>query len=47
LRDAFDDRAEGDYGLVVISKEQACAGIAAAREFVEEVSQVIADTPAE
>jgi uncharacterized protein (UPF0332 family) len=47
LRDAFDDRAEGDYGLVVISEEQACAGIAAAREFVEEVSQVIAGTPAE
>jgi len=47
LRDAFDDRAEGDHGLVPISEEQASAGIVAEREFVEEVSHVIAGTPVE
>jgi uncharacterized protein (UPF0332 family) len=47
LRDAFDDRAEGDYGLAVISEEQARAGIATARAFVEEISRIIADVPKE
>ena len=39
LRDGFEDRAEGDYGLAEITKEQAHAGIAAAREFLEEISR--------
>ena len=33
LRDGFEDRAEGDYGLVAISREQASVGIAGARRF--------------
>lgn len=37
LRDGFEDRAEGDYGLTVISEEQARAGIAAAHEFLDEI----------
>lgn len=37
LRDGFEDRGEGDYGLTVISEEQARAGIATAREFVDEI----------
>ncbi|MDF0643792.1 MAG: HEPN domain-containing protein [Nitrospira sp.] len=39
LRDGFEDRAESDYGLAVITDEQAQAGIAAAHEFVEAVSR--------
>ena len=39
LRDGFEDRAEGDYGLVAISREQASAGIAGARRFVTEVKR--------
>lgn len=39
LRDGFEDRSEGDYGLVAISREQAVAGIASARRFVAEVKQ--------
>jgi uncharacterized protein (UPF0332 family) len=39
LRDGFEDRAESDYGLAVITDEQAQAGIAAAREFVEAISR--------
>ncbi len=39
LRDGFEDRAEGDYGLVTISEEQARAGIAAAREFLDEIDR--------
>lgn len=39
LRDAFEDRAEGDYALMVISEEQARSGIAAAREFLEEITR--------
>ena len=42
LRDGFEDRAEGDYGLTVISDEQARAGIAAAREFVDEIIRRLA-----
>jgi uncharacterized protein (UPF0332 family) len=38
LRDGFEDRAESDYGLAVITDEQARAGIAGAREFVETLS---------
>ena len=45
LRDAFDDRAEGDYGLAVISVEQAEAGIAAARAFVKEIARIISEMP--
>ncbi|WP_447861816.1 HEPN domain-containing protein [Nitrospira calida] len=39
LRESFEDRAESDYGLVVITDEQAWAGIAAAREFVETINR--------
>lgn len=39
LRDGFEDRAESDYGLAVITDEQAQAGIAAAHEFVAAVSR--------
>ncbi len=39
LRDGFEDRAEGDYGLATISGEQARAGIAAAREFLDEIER--------
>ncbi len=37
LRDGFEDRAEGDYGFAEIGREQAEAGIEAARQFVEEM----------
>lgn len=37
LRDGFEDRAEGDYGFAIISREQAETGIDAAREFVNEM----------
>jgi uncharacterized protein (UPF0332 family) len=37
LRDGLDDRVESDYGLTVVTDEQAHAGIAAAREFVESI----------
>jgi len=43
LRDAFEDRAEGDYGLAAISEQQARAGIDAGRKFVEEVSRRVAE----
>lgn len=39
LRDGFEDRAEGDYGLAVISEEQARAGISAAREFLDGINR--------
>jgi uncharacterized protein (UPF0332 family) len=39
LRDGFEDRAEGDYGLAVISEEQARAGLAAAREFLDQINR--------
>ena len=39
LRDGFEDRAEGDYGLVAISREQASAGIEAARRFVAAITR--------
>jgi uncharacterized protein (UPF0332 family) len=42
LRTAFEDRAEGDYGLAVISAEQADGSLAAAREFVDRVSAKVA-----
>lgn len=46
LRDGFEDRAEGDYGLAAISEEQARAGIAAAREFLAEINRgLTADPP--
>jgi uncharacterized protein (UPF0332 family) len=38
LRDAFDDRAEGDYGLAAVSQEQARSGIEAAHAFVDDIS---------
>ena len=42
LRDGFEDRTEGDYGLVAISREQASVGIAGARRFVTEVNRRLA-----
>jgi len=39
LRDGFEDRAEGDYGVAVISEEQARAGLAAAREFLDQINR--------
>ena len=39
LRDGFEDRAEGDYGFAEISREQAEAGIEAARQFVDEMGR--------
>jgi uncharacterized protein (UPF0332 family) len=39
LRDGFEDRAEGDYGLTAISREQASAGIDGARRFLKETKQ--------
>lgn len=44
LRDAFGDRAEGDYGLTIISEEQARSGIAAAREFLSEIGRQLPGT---
>lgn len=43
LRDAFEDRAEGDYGLTPITDEQARSAIAAAHEFVAAVSRYLAE----
>jgi uncharacterized protein (UPF0332 family) len=43
LRDGFEDRAEGDYGLAEITEEQARAGIAAAHEFVDEIARRIGE----
>ncbi|MDC8449428.1 MAG: hypothetical protein LV473_13850 [Nitrospira sp.] len=37
LRDGFEDRAEGDYGFAEIGREQADAGIEAARQFDEKM----------
>ncbi len=45
LRDGFDDRAESDYGLVTIAREQATAGIAGARRFVNEINDRLARNP--
>jgi hypothetical protein len=45
MRDGFEDRAEGDYGLVVISREQASAGIAGAQRFVIEMKRRLAEGP--
>ena len=39
LRDGFEDRAEGDYGFAEISRDQAEAGIEAARQFVDEIGR--------
>lgn len=39
LRDGFEDRAEGDYGFAEIGREQAEAGIEAARQFVDEMAR--------
>ncbi len=39
LRDAFEDRAEGDYGLNVISEEQAVSCLLEARKFVAEIDK--------
>lgn len=39
LRDGFEDRAEGDYGFAEISRDQAEAGIEAARQFVTELGR--------
>jgi len=39
LRDGFEDRAEGDYGITEISREQAEAGIKAGQQFVEEMGK--------
>jgi uncharacterized protein (UPF0332 family) len=44
LRDGFEDRAEGDYGLVVISRAQATAGIEAARRFVSAIKLHLAQS---
>lgn len=41
LRDAFEDRAEGDYGLAEISREQVDNDLSAGREFVETIAQKI------
>jgi hypothetical protein len=41
LRDAFDDRSEGDCGLVTISMEQGRESVHAAREFVKELSDLL------
>jgi uncharacterized protein (UPF0332 family) len=41
LRDAFEDRAEGDYGFAAISEEQASAGIDVGRKFVNDVSRKV------
>ena len=45
LRDGFEDRAEGDYGLAPISPEQGQAGISAAHEFVLEIQRLPATMP--
>jgi uncharacterized protein (UPF0332 family) len=39
LRDGFEDRAEGDYGFAVISREQAEVGLEASRQFVAEMTK--------
>ncbi len=44
LRDGFEDRAEGDYGLVIISRAQATAGIEAARRFVSAIKLHLAQS---
>lgn len=41
LRDGFEDRAEGDYGFAEVGREQAEAGIAAARQFVDEMGRCL------
>ena len=45
LRDGFEDRAEGDYGLAVISEEQARSGIESARQFLEEINRLLQAHP--
>ena len=45
LRDGFEDRAEGDYGLAVISEEQARSGIESARQFLEEINRLLQARP--
>ncbi|MBS0156438.1 MAG: HEPN domain-containing protein [Nitrospira sp.] len=39
LRDGFEDRAEGDYGFAEIGRDQAEAGIEAARQFITELGR--------
>ena len=43
LRDAFEDRAEADYGLAEVSREQAGTHISAGREFVEAIEHKISE----
>lgn len=45
LRDGFEDRAEGDYGLAVISEEQARSGIESASQFLEEINRLLQARP--
>lgn len=45
LRNGFEDRAEGDYGFAPISREQAVAGIEAARSFVNEMITRLTSPP--
>ena len=42
LRDGFEDRGESDYGLAVISEDQARAGIEGAHRFVRAVVERLA-----
>jgi uncharacterized protein (UPF0332 family) len=42
LRNGFEDRGESDYGLAVISEEQARAGIDGAQRFVDAVVERLA-----
>lgn len=45
LRDGFEDRAEGDYGIAPISSDQGRAGISAAHEFVQEIRRLLSGLP--
>ena len=42
LRDGFEDRGESDYGLAVISEDQARVGIEGAQRFVRAVVEQLA-----
>ena len=42
LRDGFEDRGESDYGLAVISEDQARVGIEGAQRFVRVVVEQLA-----
>ena len=41
FRDGFEDRAEGDYGLAIISDEQARAALTSAGDFVDAIARHI------